>query len=252
MASGFNFATGSSTAATLDDGEVFEAVQLRLRNPGADEDARGEPFVGQAGRLLDSMLAAIRLKRGENVYIANVVKCRPPGNRNPEPAEARACEPFLERQIALLRPRLIVALGRVAASNLLRSDAPVASLRHGLPLDDWKPEDCLAVLQLYAWGLADSLEVSLVLSDLIKELGGEATVFVSQLADAGDAEALIEQFRRPAREAYREVLKSLAGKDRDLAAAAKRYQQLQAQDYFACELADKVRAKLLAARGGEP
>ena len=87
--------------------------------PGADEDAQGEPFVGQAGKLLDSMLAAIRLKRGENVYIANVVKCRPPGNRNPEPGEALACEPYLHRQIDLIRPKLIVALGKVAAANLL-------------------------------------------------------------------------------------------------------------------------------------
>ena len=97
--------------------------------PGADEDAKGEPFVGQAGRLLDSMLAALRLKRGNNVYIANVVKCRPPGNRNPEPGEAGACEPYLQRQIDLIRPRLIVALGKVAAANLLASDASVASMR---------------------------------------------------------------------------------------------------------------------------
>jgi uracil-DNA glycosylase family 4 len=97
--------------------------------PGADEDAQGEPFVGQAGKLLDNMLAAIRLKRGENVYIANVVKCRPPGNRNPEPGEALCCEPYLHRQIDLIRPRLIIALGKVAAANLLASDASVASMR---------------------------------------------------------------------------------------------------------------------------
>jgi uracil-DNA glycosylase family 4 len=97
--------------------------------PGAEEDAQGEPFVGQAGRLLDNMLAAIRLKRGENVYIANVVKCRPPGNRNPEPVEALSCEPYLHRQIDLIRPKLIVALGKVAAANLLASDASVASMR---------------------------------------------------------------------------------------------------------------------------
>lgn len=108
--------------------------------PGADEDALGDPFVGQAGKLLDSMLAAIELKRGTNVYIANVVKCRPPGNRNPEPAEARQCEPYLERQIALLQPKLIVALGKVAAVNLLAREATVASLRgtvheyRGIPL----------------------------------------------------------------------------------------------------------------------
>jgi uracil-DNA glycosylase len=97
--------------------------------PGADEDAQGEPFVGQAGKLLDAMLAAIGLRRGDNVYIANVVKCRPPGNRNPEAVEAQACEPYLQRQIDLIQPRLIVALGKVAAANLLATDASVASMR---------------------------------------------------------------------------------------------------------------------------
>jgi DNA polymerase len=97
--------------------------------PGADEDAKGEPFVGQAGKLLDNMLAAIGLKRGRNVYIANTVKCRPPGNRNPEPLEAAQCEPYLHRQIELIRPKLIVALGKVAAVNLLKREASVASLR---------------------------------------------------------------------------------------------------------------------------
>jgi DNA polymerase len=108
--------------------------------PGADEDSQGEPFVGQAGKLLDNMLAAIRLKRGANVYIANLVKCRPPGNRNPEPHEALQCEPYLHRQIELIRPKLIIALGKVAAANLLASDASVASMRgriheyRGIPL----------------------------------------------------------------------------------------------------------------------
>lgn len=97
--------------------------------PGAEEDERGEPFVGQAGRLLDNMLAALGLARDEDVYIANVVKCRPPNNRTPEPAEAEACRPYLERQIALLRPSLVVALGRSAASLLLATDATIASLR---------------------------------------------------------------------------------------------------------------------------
>ena len=97
--------------------------------PGADEDEKGEPFVGQAGKLLDGMLAALGMRRGENVYIANVVKCRPPNNRTPQPAEAAACRPYLERQIALIRPRLIVALGRSAASLLLGTDATIASLR---------------------------------------------------------------------------------------------------------------------------
>jgi len=108
--------------------------------PGADEDAQGEPFVGQAGRLLDNMLAAIALKRGANVYIANIVKCRPPGNRNPQPEEAEACSGYLQRQIELIQPKLIVALGKVAAVNLLGRDASIASLRgqqhayHGIPL----------------------------------------------------------------------------------------------------------------------
>jgi DNA polymerase len=97
--------------------------------PGAEEDAKGEPFVGQAGKLLDSMLAAIGMNRGERVYIANVVKCRPPNNRTPEPGEAEACRPYLERQIALLGPKLIVALGKSAASLLLKTDASIASLR---------------------------------------------------------------------------------------------------------------------------
>lgn len=108
--------------------------------PGADEDAQGEPFVGQAGKLLDNMLAAISLKRGANVYIANIVKCRPPGNRNPQPEEAEACSAYLRRQIALIQPKLIIALGKVAAVNLMGRDASIASLRgqvhaySGIPL----------------------------------------------------------------------------------------------------------------------
>jgi len=97
--------------------------------PGAEEDARGEPFVGQAGKLLDNMLAAIGIKRGNDVYIANVVKCRPPGNRVPEASEAARCEPFLMRQIALIQPKMIIALGKTAASNLLGTEASIGSLR---------------------------------------------------------------------------------------------------------------------------
>ena len=97
--------------------------------PGAEEDRLGEPFVGQAGRLLDNMLAAIGLGRGENVYIANVLKCRPPGNRNPEPGEVEKCSAHLRAQIALVAPRLIVAMGRFAAQTLLGTDASIASLR---------------------------------------------------------------------------------------------------------------------------
>ena len=108
--------------------------------PGAEEDARGEPFVGQAGRLLDNMLIAIGLQRGQAVYIANVVKCRPPGNRQPEPIEAQQCEPFLLRQLQLIQPKLVIALGRTAANNLLRNDSSIGSLRgrlhaiRGVPL----------------------------------------------------------------------------------------------------------------------
>jgi len=97
--------------------------------PGAEEDERGEPFVGQAGRLLDAMLAAIDLKRGDDVYIANAVKCRPPANRTPEAPEMAACLPYLWRQIALLEPRLIVLLGRAAAHSILGVDTPLSSLR---------------------------------------------------------------------------------------------------------------------------
>jgi len=98
--------------------------------PGADEDSQGEPFVGAAGQLLDNMLVALGIARTENVYIANVLKCRPPNNRTPEPAEALACAPYLDRQIELIAPRLIVALGRSAAGRLLNTDAPVSSLRN--------------------------------------------------------------------------------------------------------------------------
>jgi DNA polymerase len=97
--------------------------------PGADEDAQGEPFVGQAGKLLDAMLAAINLKRGNNVYIANVLKSRPPGNRNPEPDEVAACRPYLQAQIELIQPKLILALGRFAAQSLLGTDEAISRLR---------------------------------------------------------------------------------------------------------------------------
>ncbi len=97
--------------------------------PGAEEDERGEPFVGQAGKLLDNMLASIALKRGENVYIANAVKCRPPVNRTPEADEIAACRPYLQRQIALIQPKLIVALGRPAAQTLLQGEVKISAVR---------------------------------------------------------------------------------------------------------------------------
>jgi DNA polymerase len=96
--------------------------------PGADEDIQGEPFVGRAGQLLTKIVEAIDLKR-EDVYIANVIKCRPPGNRNPEPDEVEQCEPFLFRQIDVIKPRVIVALGKFAAQCLLKTDAPITRIR---------------------------------------------------------------------------------------------------------------------------
>jgi DNA polymerase len=96
--------------------------------PGADEDAQGEPFVGKAGQLLTKMIEAMGYRR-EDVYICNILKCRPPGNRNPEPDEIEKCEPFLKGQLAALRPRMIVALGKFAAQCLLRDDSPISRLR---------------------------------------------------------------------------------------------------------------------------
>jgi uracil-DNA glycosylase len=96
--------------------------------PGADEDARGEPFVGRAGQLLNNMIKAMGLRR-EDVYIANVVKCRPPGNRTPERDECETCSPFLMRQIAVIKPKVVVALGAVSAKNMLAINAPMSELR---------------------------------------------------------------------------------------------------------------------------
>jgi DNA polymerase len=107
--------------------------------PGGDEDRTGEPFVGAAGQLLTKMIQAMGLER-QDVYICNIIKCRPPGNRNPEPDEIAECEPFLKKQLAAIRPRLIVCLGKFAAQCLLRSDAPISKLRgqwksyEGIPL----------------------------------------------------------------------------------------------------------------------
>jgi len=108
--------------------------------PGADEDAQGEPFVGQAGKLLDNMLLAVKLRRGKNVYIANIVKCRPPNDHTPQADEITTCLPYLQRQIKLIKPKLIVALGKTAATALLGRDAMLDSLRgtlhdyRGIPL----------------------------------------------------------------------------------------------------------------------
>ena len=112
------FGVGNTSAEWLVIGEA----------PGAEEDRQGEPFVGRAGQLLNAMLLAIGLPR-EQVFIANILKCRPPGNRDPKPEEVSRCLPYLSNQIALLKPRIILAVGRIAAQNLLATDAPLARLR---------------------------------------------------------------------------------------------------------------------------
>jgi DNA polymerase len=112
------FGVGNTSAELLVIGEA----------PGAEEDRQGEPFVGRAGQLLNSMLRAMGHPR-ETVYIANVLKCRPPGNRDPSPGESASCRPYLQRQLELLRPRLILAVGRIAAQNLLETDTPIGRLR---------------------------------------------------------------------------------------------------------------------------
>ena len=108
--------------------------------PGEQEDLQGEPFVGRAGKLLDKILSAIEFSRSQGVYICNVLKCRPPNNRDPLPSEVEQCEPYLIHQINLIKPRLIVALGRVAAKTLLKQDLPLKDMRsikhdyYGTPL----------------------------------------------------------------------------------------------------------------------
>lgn len=126
----FVFGVGGANARLVLVGEA----------PGAEEDAQGEPFVGRAGKLLDQILAAVNLERGEDVYICNILKCRPPGNRDPLQEEVEQCEPHLVKQLQLIEPRLIVALGRMAAQVLLRTTAPLSRLRgqvheyQGVPL----------------------------------------------------------------------------------------------------------------------
>jgi DNA polymerase len=115
--------------AVLGVGDVVANWLFVGEGPGAEEDERGEPFVGQSGKLLDAMLAAIDLKRGSDVYIANAVKCRPPDNRAPEPGETSACWPFLARQVELIQPKLIVTLGKPAAQTLLQQEVKIAAER---------------------------------------------------------------------------------------------------------------------------
>jgi len=130
----------SRTQTVFGVGDERAGLMIVGEAPGQEEDARGEPFVGQAGRLLDNMLRSVDMERGRDVYIANVLKCRPPGNRNPEPGEVEQCSPYLVRQIQLIRPALIVAMGRFAAQTLLATDASISSLRgrlfqfHQVPL----------------------------------------------------------------------------------------------------------------------
>jgi len=112
-------------------GDPHAEIVLIGEAPGADEDEQGEPFVGRAGQLLNKILAAINLKR-EEVYICNILKCRPPNNRDPLPAEVDACEPYLVKQLEIMKPKLILALGRIAGQTLLRTTAGLAELRGGV------------------------------------------------------------------------------------------------------------------------
>ena len=111
------------------EGSTHPLVLVIGEGPGADEDAQGKPFVGRAGKLLDKMLAAIDLSRDENCYIANMVKCRPPGNRDPAHEEISSCFCFLKRQIILLKPKIILCAGRIAAKSLLKTDKGLSALR---------------------------------------------------------------------------------------------------------------------------
>lgn len=146
------FGEGSPSARLLFVGE----------GPGAEEDRSGRPFVGQAGRLLDGMIAALGLDRRQ-VFIANVVKCRPPRNRDPEPGEMATCSPFLERQIELIRPEVIVALGRIAARHLTGSEGTMGSLR-----GRWGQFRGIALMSTYhpAYLLRSPLEKPKVWADL--------------------------------------------------------------------------------------
>ncbi len=153
-------------------------VMVVGEGPGADEDASGRPFVGKAGQLLDKMLAAISLSRTEHCFIANIVKCRPPQNREPAPDEAAACRPYLEAQIAFVKPRLILALGRTAAQNLLGTTDGINKLRgrfydyRGIPvLPTYHPSALLRdeTLKRPAWE-----DLKLFRSELDRLLAGDS------------------------------------------------------------------------------
>jgi len=117
------------TNAAPGEGAVRPLVMVIGEGPGQEEDAQGRPFVGRAGQLLDKMLASINLSRNANCFIANVVKCRPPNNRDPYPEETAACSHFLERQIDFLKPKFILAVGRISAQTLLKTTEPAGKLR---------------------------------------------------------------------------------------------------------------------------
>jgi DNA polymerase len=138
--------------------------------PGADEDRQGEPFVGRAGQLLNAMLRSIGLPRAE-VYIANILKCRPPNNRDPEHSESASCTPYLERQIELVQPRVLLAVGRIAAQRLLQTDSPIGRIR-GRALQYGSRNTPLVVTYHPAYLLRSPLEKAKAWTDLllVKEL----------------------------------------------------------------------------------
>ncbi len=161
---------GGRTRLVFGVGNPHAELMFVGEGPGADEDVQGEPFVGKAGQLLTRMIEAMGYRR-EDVYIANVVKCRPPGNRDPEPDEIAACEPFLKAQIAAVRPKVIVALGRFAVQTLLRDPTPITRQRGA-----WRDYEGVRLLPTFhpAYLLRNPAEKAKAWADLqlvMKELG---------------------------------------------------------------------------------
>jgi DNA polymerase len=162
--------SGGRTHLVFGVGSPAAELMFVGEGPGADEDRQGEPFVGKAGQLLTKMIEAMGFRR-EEVYIANVVKCRPPENRNPEPDELEACEPFLRAQIAAIRPRVLVALGKFAAQTLLRDPTPITRLRGG-----WREYEGVRLMPTFhpAYLLRSPAEKAKAWEDLklvVRELG---------------------------------------------------------------------------------
>ncbi|MGB8930301.1 MAG: uracil-DNA glycosylase [Anaeromyxobacteraceae bacterium] len=162
--------SGGRTHLVFGVGNPEAELMFVGEGPGADEDRQGEPFVGRAGQLLTKMIEAMGFRR-EDVYIANVVKCRPPDNRNPEPDELAACEPFLRAQIAAIRPRVLVALGKFAAQTLLRDPTPITRLRGG-----WREYEGVRLMPTFhpAYLLRSPAEKAKAWEDLklvVRELG---------------------------------------------------------------------------------